>query len=344
MPKRFKPPKPKKTRRARGTGSIFPDARRGGYRAKVKIGRYPNGTTRYTEVHGATQGEVVEKMKLVLPPGPTTTLAQWAQRWLETAPVREQTRDLYRDSVANRFPALGHVLVAKVTPFDVEQVARTWAASGLAPNTVRKHLAHLQSCFAAAERADLVTRNPVKIARKPAGAAPDIDPLTPVELKTILATAASAPKTRRLAVMAATGCRIGEALALLPAAFDATTGLLTISETATRQHGHGVPKSKRSSRTIRAPKKVHAALAALGDSYTYTTALRHWNKLLAELGIRARGPHQARHSVATHMLARGVPMGDVAKYLGDTPATIIARYMHASGVEPCDVLDEMFEE
>lgn len=31
--------KPKKKRRARGTGTIFPDARRGGYVAKVLIGR-----------------------------------------------------------------------------------------------------------------------------------------------------------------------------------------------------------------------------------------------------------------------------------------------------------------
>lgn len=342
MPKKRGLPKPKKTRRARGTGSIFPDRRRGGFRAKVKIGRYPNGKTRYTEVHAATQGEVVEKMKLVLPPGPTTTLAEWAQRWITTAPVREQTRDLYRDSAMNRFPALGHVLVAKVTPFDVEQAARAWATAGLAPNTVKKHLSHLQSCFAAAERAELVTRNPVKLARKPAGAAPDIDPFTPAELKTIVTAAAGEPKLRRLAVMAATGCRIGEALALRAESFDPATGLLAIAQTLSRQHGAGVPKSARSTRAIRAPKTVHAALAVLGTSYTYTSALRHWNKLLARLGIRSRGPHQARHSVATHMLARRVPVGDVAKYLGDTPQTIIARYLHASGVEPCDVLDEMF--
>ena len=47
--------------------------------------------------------------------------------------------------------------------------------------------------------------------------------------------------------------------------------------------------------------------------------------------------------VATLMIARGVPLGDVAKYLGDTVETVVRSYLHATGADPADAMDELFE-
>src|SRR5262245_29475618 len=101
MPK-LKRRKTGQCRGPKGRGTVFPDRRRGGYRWKVPIGRYPNGKTKYTEGSADTKGEAVEAMKHAAPPGDQTTVAQWATRWLASLTNRESTKDAYRRTLEKR--------------------------------------------------------------------------------------------------------------------------------------------------------------------------------------------------------------------------------------------------
>ena len=47
---------PKKSRRPKGTGSIFHDAARGCYVGRLPVGRYPSGKLKYIEVSGPSRG------------------------------------------------------------------------------------------------------------------------------------------------------------------------------------------------------------------------------------------------------------------------------------------------
>lgn len=47
-------------------------------------------------------------------------------------------------------------------------------------------------------------------------------------------------------------------------------------------------------------------------------------------------------SVASHLVAAGVPLADVARFLGDTVASIVATYLHAVGTDPAAAIESMF--
>lgn len=41
----------------------------------------------------------------------------------------------------------------------------------------------------------------------------------------------------------------------------------------------------------------------------------------------------------TALVAGGVPLGDVAKYLGDSVQVVVRTYTHASGTDPADTIE-----
>ncbi len=332
----------KATRRARGTGSIFPDRRRGGWVGRVTVGRKPDGTPDRVEVRAPTQAEVVELMAAAKPAGPTTTVAEWCERWLKSVETKPQSRDAYAASVAARvLPELGGKRLSAVTAFDVEEAARAWGRR-CAAGTVRRTLAVLSAAFQAAARAELVTRNPVRAVRRPRAPAPTFDLFTAGELAAIISAALLSPHTRIFALCAATGCRVGEASAIRPGDCDPATGLWRVTGTLTRSHGVGTPKSANSVRTIRVPAPARPAIAAGIPSRAYPTTRRHWHRLLDELGLKRRGIHQLRHSVISHALAAGVPLANVARDVGDAVETLVRVYMHPTpGKDVCGAMEDL---
>jgi integrase len=307
--------------------------------AKKPIGKRGRNTL-YLERTGKTQAEAIRRRDAALPPGPTTTVSQWAERWLADLTVKPQSKDAYAQTVTLRIaPELGHRPVAAVTPYDVERAAAAWGKR-VGANTVRRDLARTRIMFGAAIRAGLVAANPVVSARKPKATKVEIDPFTADELARVVRAASAGPKLHRLAVMAAVGCRIGEAIALRQSDYDPATGLLSISRTRTIKYGDGPPKSANGTRAVRVPEQARRAAAALGVASEHRTTARRWDRLLAGLGLRPRNPHQARHSVATLALAAGVPLANVARDLGDTVATVVATYVHPTeGRDVCDAIE-----
>lgn len=332
----------KATRGPRGGGSVFPDHRRGGYVAKVPTGRGADGKLTYTRVRAATQAEAVEKRNAVKPPGPTTTVSEWCAKWLKSLTQKPQTRDEYEVCVRLRIvPALGSVRLTALTPFAVEAAAKTWREQCGAA-TVRKTLAALSGALQAAHRDDLTPRNAARAARRPAAKKTNIDPFTPAELLAVIAAGTAAEQWRTFAACAATGMRVGEAMALSATAYNPTTGAVTISRTRTRRHGYGPPKSARGNRTVPVPLAAREAFRLGIPPTTYTTAHDRWRRLLLHLGLRHRNPHQLRHTWASIAIANGAPIADVAKALGDTVQVVVRTYLHPSGADIGEVMNRVF--
>jgi integrase len=340
--------KSRATRAPRGTGTVIQKG------PHLWIARKPNGTringrgqrvTAYIERAGRTQAEAIRKRDAALPPGPRVTVAEWCDRWLPTAKVREQSRDEYAKHIRLRIkPDLGHLTVASLTPFDIEEAAQRWGSKAGA-GTVRNAITALSAALQAARRARLVTENAARGAIKPKSPAVKVDPFTVAEMRQILAAATARNEWRVLAACAGTGCRIGEALALADGSYNPATGRLAITSTRTRQHGDGPTKSARSTRTITVPTSVRGVFAALPfPRADYTTCHTRFGRLLKSLGIRRRNPHQLRHSVATHLIAKGVPLADVAAYLGQTVAVLVRTYCHPVGTDPAIALDQVLQE
>ena len=123
-----------------------------------------------------------------------------------------------------------------------------------------------------------------------------------------------------------------------------------------RQHVLGPPKSADGVRTIRVPAVLLPVLVAAaggrtagplfvtgaGRRYLHQMVSRGLTQTLAALGLPRRNGHVLRHSVATHLIAAGVPIADAAVYLGDSVATIVKTYLHPAGTDPADTLDRLY--
>lgn len=336
MPKKKKPAKVVKSRRARGTGSIFPDSRRGGFVARVPVGKLPSGRTQYREVRGATQAEVVERMKGVRPAEPgAVTVGEWCDRWLAAQKVRAQSLKVYRVRIEQRIkPQLGARKLTALTAWDVEEAAAKWAGN---PNTVRDTITTLGAIIQAARRAKLVSENVVELARRPAASDTKFDLFTREELRTIREACLPVPDLTTFAVLVLTGLRIGEAIALRPGDYDPAKGTLTVARTWTA-NGENPPKSKNSARTIQVPAELGPALLAGVPRVHYATAASRWKALLKRLGMRFRSLHQVRHSCASYALADGCPVVDLAMHLGHSADELLRTYGHRTGADVCGAI------
>jgi integrase len=331
-------------RRVRGTGTIFWSESRQCYIGRKTV----NG--RRVEVSAEKQEDVVKKLEAAGPPGPDITLAAWLARWLPGHSGRPGTIDAYSVSFARLVPHVGSVRLQDITPGHVERLAKKLADAGFDPNTVRHTVGRLCMALGAAVRDGVLDRNPVSVVRKPKGAKPDIDPFTPEELAAIIETSAARPGTRVFVLLASTGCRIGEGAGLDVHNWDPETGTVAITRTHRRRKGVdqlGPPKSAGGVRTITVPEPARLALidAAAGRTAgplfpsgrgrrpAHQCLLVNW-RLLGRMGLRSRNPHQLRHSVATAPISAGDPLGDVAKYLGDTVEVVVSTYLHPTGKDP----------
>lgn len=345
--------KKKTTRRARGTGSIFKS--RGVWVGRLPVGRKPDGTTLYREVRAATQAEVVRKLATLAPLGPEATVSELAERWLANHTCRPNSRTsyIYTTGLINR--ELGPVRARDLTIGRVERFASGLVTGGLSPATARKALADLKALLSAAVREGTLTTNPAKGARPPKKDRRTLEPYTPAELAAVIA-GCRRPATYPIALLAATGCRIGEACALEVTDFDVTAGTVSITKTVDRSGGIGPPKSANGYRTLRVPAPALPALVAAVDGRAagplFATAAgerrsprvvaRAWAGLVKRLGVAYKRPHAIRHSVGTALVSSGVPLGDCAKFLGDSPSTLISTYLHPAGTDPADTLETLY--
>lgn len=326
-----------RVRGAKGLGTAFYSAARKCWVARKPVGHAIRGGRRvtvYVERTGATQAEAVRRRDAAGAPPATVTVAQWAERWLEELDVRPRTLASYRESVRLRIvPALGPLRLSALTAADVERAARQWGAR-VSANSALKHLKHLSVMLRAARRAGAIADDPVRFARKPGGVKTKIEPFAPDELRRVVAAAAADPRTHRLALMAALGLRIGEALGLEPGDYDPHTHTLSVRRTLHKDGTTGPPKSKNSVRDVRVPEPVRHCAARPGPRVGYDAGEHRWRGLLARLGIAHRNPHQARHTVATLAIAAGAPVANVARDLGDSLQTLIATYVHPTPAGP----------
>lgn len=335
-------------RRARGTGSVFWHEGRGVWVARKTVGGVK------VERWGATQREAVDKLAQALPPDPdTVTVAGWATRWRETLTVRGSTRHSYGVSIDKHIvPALGAVRLAELNAGDVERFI-AGLLSAVAGSTARTIVAHFRTMLAAAVRANVIPANPAAVARKPRHEPAAVETYSPAELRKLIAAAARYASGGVVAALAATGMRVGEVLALDVGDWDPARGTIAITKTYSLRFGTGPTKSRHSRRTITAPDVLRPVLdtarggrtegplftTTLGNRRPAQTIVRGWKGTLRATSLPYRKLHALRHSVATAMIGAGVPLPDVAKYLGDTTATLARTYLHPTRTDPVHQLN-----
>lgn len=233
---------------------------------------------------GRSRDVAVEKTKL-----------KDAGLWERAEPVLRdrlapKTLDHYRRAwTARVLPALGEVRLGRLAVGDLERAQAAWAAEGVGPSTVRQARLSLSAVLTVAVRDGLLTANPARDAKRPAG---DVQArmnrnvgrvLTPGQLRELVEHVDRIAGERYAVLvdlMGTAGLRYGEASALHCGDVDQARRVIVVQRAVVevaaddgavsagrRREGNlvwGPPKNGRS-RTVPLPRHLAARLARLTD-------------------------------------------------------------------------------
>ena len=368
---------------ANGEGSIYKRMRYG------KMVRYEGAITflgddgkpkRHT-VYGRTRQDVRGKLNTArdrLSAGApvkdaTRTVGDWLKHWrattLAASDRKESTRVLYGGlSRKHLEPApFGAVRLDRLKASDVEGLVLAMRAKtkadgkrALSDSTIRQVYTVLRAGLDGAVRDGLLARNPAALVKRPGVERTEAKHLPSADLSAVLKAAEGSRYYPTLLLIAATGLRKGEALALRWDRVDLDAGTVKVLATISRVDGHLVvsePKTDRSRRTVPIPPAMAAMLRKhrteqkverlqagnqwvdsglvftneFGGPVEPRNLLRVVEAAAKKVGVEGVGVHTLRHSAAVSWLEAGVHIKAVADLLGHSSIAVTGDvYGHTS--------------
>jgi integrase len=356
------------SKRGQNEGSIY-KRRDGRWAGAISLG-YVGGKLKRKAVYGKTRKGVQDRMTRLLNDQQNGLpvvgekqrvgdfLADWLENWVKPS-VKPKTFSSYSDTVRlHLVPSLGRIVLAKLTPQQVQAMMNERLASRLSPRTVGYIRSVLNIALARAVKLGLVHRNVVALVDRPNVARHEVRPLTVEQSRALLAAARDHRLGALFSVALALGFRKGEGLGLRWQDVDFDAATITISGALQRIGGALVrteTKNNASRRMLRVPAAAMKALRehrvrqmeerlAAGDRWrdsglVFTTTigtpldprnvLRHFSRVLSSAGIAHVRFHDLRHSCATLLLAQGVPARVVQDILGHSAIRVtMDTYAH----------------
>ncbi|MEV4990201.1 tyrosine-type recombinase/integrase [Pseudarthrobacter sp. LMD1-1-1.1] len=377
------------SKRANGEGSIYKRESDGRYVGALTYPHPETGKSCRKVFYGKTRADVRTKMREAsdrLEEGQPVadskaTVAQWLTHWTATTLAashrKESTRSLYRTLATKHVmpEPFGALKLDRLKPSDVEALVlnlrsrtKQVPADGggleevraLSDSTIRTTYTVLRSALDGAVRDGLLARNPAAMIRRPGVKRTEAKHLSPTEVRSLLRAAQSSRYHSALLLIAATGIRRGECLALRWADIDHDAGVLRIRGTLSRSGGRLVvtePKSERSRRLLpltpvtaalltahrkaQVTERLHAGSEWTDTGFVFTTETgqpvdprnlyRVAQSAAKRTGLDGIGIHSLRHSAATAMLEAGVNIKAVSDLLGHSSVSITGDiYGHTS--------------
>ena len=291
------------------------------------------------------------------------TVGEWLTKWITEIHTTKINRATYRSYLHNinnhLIPALGDIALSKLMPSDIERYyASALNKMGrygktLSRRSVEYHGAILRNALNYAVNTEGLLA--VNQASKVSLITPDTKTPTPwslKELKTFLDEASTHRLYFYYRLMAYTGARRGELLALKWADFDGKRIAITKSGRMTNKTkgGDGRRYISLDADTIEQfnshRKRQITERLYMGSSWTETgyvfiredgkpldegTVTRLFSKLLKRAGLRHNRLHDLRHLHATELLRLGEPLHVVSKRLGHADPMVTATiYAHVT--------------
>lgn len=377
---------------ANGEGSIYKRMRDGRAVGYVAAFAYADedGRPQRVRVYGPTRADAREKLKKArerIESGApardaTMPVGMWLARWrattLAASDRKQATKALYENlSRLHLEPEpFGMVRLDKLKPSDIEKLILAMRAKtkpgpkgadgkpgepvrALSDSTIRSTYTVLRAALDGAVRDGLLAKNPAAAVKRPGVERTEAKHLDQGAVAQVLAAAECSRYQPALVLIAATGLRRGEVLALAWDRVDLDAATLKVTATIGRIGGQliiSAPKTERSRRTVPLSpavvellRKHRAGQAAerlrAGDKWqdsglVFTTELggpvdpRNLLRVV-ETAARAAGVetdlHTIRHSAAVAWLEAGVHIKAVADLLGHSSIAITGDiYGHTS--------------
>lgn len=273
-------------------------------------------------------------------PPHTPTFAAFAQEFLANY-VRPNNKPSEAETKASILrlhltPAFGAVPLDQITVRAIERYKATKLGSGLSAKTVVNHLTVLRRLLVVAAEWDLLTKVPtIAWLKLPE---PEFDFLDFSEAERLVHHADE--QWRPMIVVALrTGLRLGELLALRWEDVDLVAGRLLVRRSLVRGV-LGTPKSGKSREVPLSPEAVRMLKAhrhlkgelvfcdADGQFLTKNQTKHPLWRAAKHAGLRSLGWHVLRHTFASHLAMRGVPIISIQQMLGHSTIEMTMRYAH----------------
>ncbi|GAB3211392.1 site-specific integrase [Nocardia tengchongensis] len=303
---------------------------------------------------GSTEAIAILDAQLGVQADGTPTLKQWLLTYIDCLTgVEAGTIDRYKAMVRNDFDeTISALPVTAITDAVVACWIQGLVASGASGKTVANKHGFLSAALAVATIRKIIPANPCAATRLPRANAPRMTFLEVDEFRAILD--AMPERWRPFTLFLVTsGARFSEAAALTVGDVNVRAGTCRIDKAwkDTRQKGGnqwqlGLPKTKKSIRTINLPPETLAELdlkrapnerlflntrgkAMRSGPYYHTVWKPAVRKAEAALNGKDPRPHDLRHSCASWMISAGVPLPVIQAHLGhESITTTIDRYGH----------------
>jgi integrase len=301
--------------------------------------------------YGRTMEESARRTPwLTTSPGEAPEVIEYGIRVLDARAISDQRKTNDHAAWRNRIaPHLGGHRLTQVNPDDVRLLV-TDLSERYAASTVRDTYGLVRYVFATAQADGLVAATPcvrVSLPRRMLE-----DEVTPAPPAAVHAISVAIDERYRLLVrfLAATGCRIGEGLALhRDDVIVVPTPRIRIARTVHDDATFGPTKSRRS-RIVTLPDwilpELHARLATLDGPLVFPApsgkplpvrrfSARYWRPAATTAGFGDVTPHQLRHLHATQLLELGRPITEVAARLGHRNSRVTME-VYARWIQPDD--------
>lgn len=328
-----------KGRRPNGDGGIY-QRDNGTWAGQVDFGTDPTtGKRLRTSVKGATRTEVAEKLKKLRdearkPGTGQATVADAVAAHLAHLDFRVATGGLSRSSRQQYAVALratdpiAHVKLAQLRPTTIE----TWIAHvpGAGPTRSRAY-SQFKAALVTARRDGLTSVDPFRDLRGPSGERDKEPPVATKDDVDVLLSAAEEPWRGMFTVLAFTGLRRSELLAIRWADVDLREQVLRVPQGKTARARRGIPMTP----------QVVAVFAGLPRGFPAAPVWRgERGGLVSRETLRARfkeaapgglTPHSLRHGMATRLLDSGVSPHVVSAILGHSSTKVtLSQYAHST--------------
>lgn len=345
--------------------------RNGSWSSRVSLTDPATGKRRQERITGRTKTEVKNeiaelvsahnKSEAVSPA--KTTVASFVESWISGGDGRVSTQ------VRNTMTLRKHIVPDPIGAMKIQHVrplhVQEWIdrlSQKLEPSTVRTVYAVLRGAMTRADALEVIARTPCRGIRLPKVTATTTAVLSEDEARRLIEDTADDHHHVAWVLMAVTGLRIGEVLALTWSNVDFEQRTLRVEHTMTRKDASTwvigtAPKTDASRRSITLPAVCIAALrnhrkhqlerrlmlgSDWGDSdaildngtggfYANATPFtRRWKTIKTRLELPADVTiHGLRHTAASLAIKNGVPITTISRMLGHANPSITLRvYAH----------------
>src|SRR5665213_1052680 len=287
-----------------------------------------------------TRGERVDRAQQ----GTNETFVKFSERWMEdyVKPNNRSSEQLAKKYTfaSSLIPFFGNLQVAQITGHDIERYKAQQVEKGFANKTINNRLTILNKCLSTAYEWLTLPGAPPKVKWVRCSSF-RTDYLSAEECELLLLNGHGVIYEMVLTALG-TGMRQGELRALQWSSIDWQNRNLAVRHSRDDHRNVLVPPKSNRERHIPLDREVYAVLHRRKRSSGYVfldEAGRPFSnrrlsyritKLCRKAGLRRIGWHTLRHTFASHLAMRGVPMPAIKDLLGHTSIMTTMRYAHVA--------------